>query len=251
MKSSNRVVRLGVDLGKNRFHLFGVDRHGQAALKRVLRRQQLVSFMARLEPCRIGLEACAGAHHWARTFRALGHEVRLISPQFVAPYVKGNKNDYNDAEGICEAVGRPGMRFVAVKTLAQQEVQALHRLRQSAIKWRTALANQLRGLLGEYGLVLPAGIGPLRQRVPELLEAGDNGLPPRLRGWLTGQYRQLQALDAQIAGYDREIQQLYRSQEPCQRIGVLPGVGPQVARRWWPPTGRAGSSKTGVSWPPA
>lgn len=229
MKRSNTVVRLGIDLGKSRFHLFGVDSSGQVVLRRVLRRAQLVSVVARLEPCLIGMEACAGSHHWARTLSALGHEVKLISPQFVAPYVKGNKHDFNDAEAICEAVARPRMRFVAIKTVEQQEVQALHRLRGAAIKWRTGLANQLRGLLGEYGLVLPGGLGALRRGLPELLEAGDNGLPMRLRGWLAEQTEQLRELDRQIAGYDRQIRALAREQEACQRIGAVPGIGPQAA----------------------
>mgnify|MGYP006289993805 CR=1 FL=1 len=229
MNASSKVVRLGVDLGKNTFHLVGVDAAGQLALKKKRTRRNLLAFLAQLEPCLIGLEACGGAHHWAREMAKLGHEVRLMNPKFVKAYVQGNKNDYNDAAAICEAVGRPGMRFVAVKTVEQQEMQVLHRLRSGAVKARTALANQIRGVLGEFGLVVGQGLGRLRRALPEILEDADNGLSPRLRGWLAELSRQLRQWDEQVEAYDEEVERLYRADEACRRLGQVPGIGPVVA----------------------
>jgi transposase len=245
MKTSKKVVRMGIDLGKNRFHLFGVDASGTQVLKRVLSRKQLLPYLANLAPCLIGLEACGGSHYWAREIGKLGHEVRLISPQFVKPYVKSNKNDYNDAEGICEAVSRPGMRFVEVKDVEQQDVQALHRMRSFAIKTRTGLVNQIRGLLGEYGIVLGQGISQVRRRVPEILEDGENGLTDRFRSWLANVYEELHQQDAQIALYDREIQTIYQQDEACQRLGQIEGVGPQGATALVAAYGQARDFKNG------
>jgi transposase len=159
----------------------GVDERGKPVLRRQLKRKDVVSFFANLPPCLIGMEACGSAHHWARKLSELGHTVRLIAPQFVKPYVKTNKNDHNDAEAICEAVGRPNMRFVPVKTASMQAVLALHRARQGFVKARTAQANQIRGLLAEYGIVIAKGIGHIEVRLPEILEDGDNGLPGMMR----------------------------------------------------------------------
>lgn len=229
MKVSKKIVRVGMDLGKNAFHLFGVDETGTMMLKRKLRRHQVLDYFANLPPCLVGMEACGGSHHWAREFMKLGHKVKLISPQFVKPYVKGNKNDYNDAEGICEAVGRPNMRFVTVKAIEQQDLQGLHRIRQSVVKQRTALVNQLRGLLGEYGIVVPQGIGQVRRRIPEILEDGENGLTARFRGWLTELLEAFRALDERIKNYDRQISHEHASNALCQRLSAIPGVGPQGA----------------------
>lgn len=229
MKISKKVVRLGIDLGKNMFHVYGSDASGSTALKKKLRRNRLPDYLANLPPCVVGLEACGGSHHWAREIIKLGHEVRLISPQFVKPYVKGNKNDYNDAEGICEAVDRPTMRFVSVKTIEQQDVQALHRMRQSVVKNRTALANQMRGLLSEYGIVLAQGISRIRTRIPEILEDGENGLTDRFRGWLAQLLEDFRSMDQRVLVYDRQIRQIYDTDEACQRIGAIEGIGPQSA----------------------
>ena len=229
MKGTKGIARLGIDLGKNVFYVFGVDIQGQPVQRKKLRRGELLEFLARLPPCLIGMEACGGAHHWAREVSKLGHDVRLMAGQFVKPYVKGNKNDYNDAEGICEAVSRPTMRFVAIKTVAQQDVQGLHRMRQSAIKARTALVNQMRGLLAEYGLVFGTSTAQVRRRVPEILEDGENGLTDRFRRWLNDLYEQLQAWDRRIGAYDREVKELFRSDERCGRIAAVEGIGPVVA----------------------
>ena len=228
MKISKKVVRLGIDLGKNSFHICGVDESGVVVRKK-LRRGQLLGYLANLPPCLVGMEACGGSHHWAREIAKLGHTAKLISPQFVKPYVKSNKNDYNDAEGICEAVGRPTMRFVSVKAIEQQDVQALHRMRQSVVKNRTAQANQIRGLLGEYGITLAQGISRIRTRIPEILEDGENELTDRFRGWLAQLLEEFRSMDQRIKAYDREIRQLHYADEACQRISAIGGIGPQGA----------------------
>ena len=152
------TTTIGLDIAKTVFQVHGVDARGQTSLQRRLRRAQLIPFFANLPPARVGIEACASAHHWARELSRLGHEVKLMSPQFVKAYVKTNKNDARDAEAICEAVARPNMRFVAIKSLAQQELLMLHRARQRLVQARTAQANQLRGLLAEFGIVVPPGL---------------------------------------------------------------------------------------------
>ena len=157
------VRTLGIDSAKNLFRVHGVDAHGRTVVERELRRRQLLPFVAQLRPCLVGMEACGGAHYWAREIAKRGHEVRLMSPRFVRPYVKSNKNDARDAEAICEAVGRPSMRFVAVKSVAQQDMLALHRVRSLLIRERTALMNQMRGLLAESGIVVAQGPARLRR----------------------------------------------------------------------------------------
>lgn len=229
MKISKKVVRMGVDLGKNTFHLFGVEESGSTVVKKKLRRKKFLEYFANLSPCLVGMEACGGSHHWARELTELGHDIRLMSPQFVKPYVKGNKNDYNDAEGICEAVGRPNMRFVTVKGVEQQDLQGLHRIRQSVIKQRTAQSNQIRGLLGEYGIVVAKGISQVRTRIPEILEDGENGLTDRFRGYLAELLEAFRALDERIKMYDKEIQREHAASEVCQRISAIEGIGPQSA----------------------
>jgi transposase len=162
-----------------------VDERGKAVLRKQLRREQVAAFFVNLPPCLIGIEACASAHHWGRTLQHFGHTVRLMAPQFVKPYVKTNKNDTADAEAICEAVGRPNMRFVPVKSIEQQAILSVHRVRQSFVKARTAQANQIRGLVGEFGLIIPQGIGHIGKRVPQLLEDASNELPGTFRQLLS------------------------------------------------------------------
>jgi len=144
------IIALGIDIAKNVFQLHGVDANGKIVLQKKLNRDKLLKFIAQLPACKIGMESCSGSNYWAKQFQALGHEVKLISPQFVKPYVKSNKNDMQDAEAICEALTRPSMRFVSIKTLEQQDIQSVHRVRSRVIKERTALVNQIRGLLAEY-----------------------------------------------------------------------------------------------------
>lgn len=223
------ITRIGLDTAKHLFQLHGVDQREKPVLRKSLRRPQLLPFFANLPPCLIGLEACAGSHHWARELSKLGHEVRLISPQLVKPYVKGNQTDANDAEAICEAVGRPNMRFVPVKTTEQQAILLVHRVRQGLVKERTALANRTRGLLGEYGIIIGQGLIQVRRRLPEILEDADQPLSGPTRAVFADLYAQRQALDAQIATYDAKLQALHRASADRQRLAAIPGVGPVTA----------------------
>jgi transposase len=167
-----QIARIGLDLAKYVFEIHGVDAHGKTVLRKTLRRHAVSTFFANLPPCLVGLEASNGAHFWAQALSDLGHDVRLISPQFVTPYVKSNKNDRNDAEAICEAVGRPNMRFVPVKSPEQLAVQAVHRIRSRLVADRVRLVNQVRGLLGEHGIVVAKDIGNLRRALARIV--GDN-----------------------------------------------------------------------------
>ena len=224
-----KITTIGLDLAKNAFQLHGIDERGRVVLKRQLKRAQVLPFFANLEPCRIGMEACGGAHHWARQFEQLGHTVRLMAPQFVKPYVKTNKNDAADAEAICEAVARPSMRFVPIKTREQQAVLALHRARQGFVKARTAQANQIRGLLAEHGIVMPQGIDHIAKRLPEILEDGENGLPGVFRALLQRLGEHLKTLDRQVDELDAQIQRWHREQAASRKLAAIPGIGPLTA----------------------
>jgi transposase len=222
-------MTIGFDIAKNVFQLHGVDANGKTALRKQLKRNQVLAFFANMAPCRIGLEACSGAHYWARELIKLGHDARLISPQFVKPYVKGNKNDANDAEAICEAVGRPNMRFVPIKSIGQQDIQMLHRVRSGLVKERTALANRIRGLLAEYGIVVAIGIIKLRQQLPDILEDAENNLTAAARQIFADLQGQLIELDRQVVAYGDKIQAVHRASEVSQRLSGVPGIGPITA----------------------
>ena len=224
----DQITTIGLDLAKQVFHVIGCDQQGKVVCKKMLKRRQVLKFFANLAPCLVAMEACASAHHWARQLVFLGHNVKLIPPQHVKAYLRGNKNDYNDALAIAEAVSRPQMRFVEIKTEAQQDVQALHRLRERRLQERTALSNQLRGLLAEYGLILPKGINVMRRQLPELLEDGANGLSDLFRRLLAQGYQQFLELDAHIEVYDEELKRYSRQSEACQRLQTIPGFGPVV-----------------------
>ncbi len=226
-----KLSRIGIDLAKNVFQLHGVDRHGQVVWKRRLKRDQwLKALLDKAEPgCVIGMEACAGAHHWARELQSQGYTVRMMPPQFVKPYVTSNKNDANDAEAICEAMSRPNMRFVAVKSIEQQDIQATHRIRSELKGQRNAKANQIRGLVAEYGLVAPLTLRALRAAIPCWLEDAENGLTDHFRALLYGVQLDLVALDDRVLELDREIERLANSNEITKRLQQLRGVGPMVA----------------------
>jgi transposase len=224
-----KITTIGVDLAKNVMQVHGVDERGEAVLKKQLRRHKVSAFFANLEPCLVGMEACGSAHHWARELEKLGHEVKLMAPQFVKPYVKTNKSDAADAEAICEAVGRSTMRFVPIKDTEQQAVLALHRARQGFVKARTAQANQIRGLLGEYGIIIPQGITHIGKRVPEILEDAENGLPSTFRALLARLAEQLKALDQQVSELEVEIERWYRNNEASVRLAQVPGIGALTA----------------------
>ena len=224
------VTTVAIDLAKNVFHVHGADTSGKPVIRRRLTRAKLSPFIANLPPCLIGMEACGGAHHWARRFQAMGHEVRLISPHFVKPFVKSNKNDRNDAEAICEALMRPTMRFVGIKTVTQQDRQALHRVRDRLVGERTALVNQIRGLLGEYGIVVATGLSVLGRRLPEILEDAENELNPHARRLFADLYQELIELAQRIKPFDQSLQRTARQDEVCRRLVAVEGIGPVIAR---------------------
>lgn len=223
------IKRIGVDLAKAVFQVHGVDYQGKAVLRKQLKRAQFLKFFATLPPCLVGMEACGGSHHWSRELQKLGHEVRLIAPQFVKPYVKGNKNDTNDAEAICEAVGRPSMRFVSVKTVAQQDMQAVHRIRSELVKQRTAKVNQIRGLLAEYGIVVGRRVESLRRALPEFLEDTGNGLSFAFRELLEELRQDLVYLDKRVTAMDKQLHVLANTDEAAKRLQAIPGIGPITA----------------------
>ncbi len=238
-----KITTIGIDLAKNVFQVHGVDEHGKAVLRKQLKRKDVVKFFANLEPCLIGMEACGSAHYWARKLTEFGHTVRLIAPQFVKPYVKTNKNDRNDAEAICEAVGRPNMCFVPVKTAEQQTVLSVHRARQGFVKARTAQANQIRGLLAEFGIVIPKGIGHIAKRLPEILEDGENALPGMMRQLVRGLGEQLKVVDKQVQEMERQIKLWHRDSEPSRTLEAIAGIGPITASAYVASVGDAKSFK--------
>ena len=219
------ITRIGIDLGKSWFQVCAMDRHDRVVLERKLNRRRLERFLSELAPCTVAMEACGGAHHWARLAQSHGHRARLVSPQFVKPYVKSNKNDARDAQAICEAAGRPTMRFAPMKTVEQQALQHEHRVRAMAVSNRTALANQMRGMLLEYGIVVAQGLGVLRRRVVEVLEDTDNGLVGSIREVLAEQLEALRHLDERVRTYDRRLGEAARETPACRRLMTRPGFG--------------------------
>lgn len=219
-----KLKAIGFDLAKAVFQVHGVDERDRLTLCRQLRRAQVLEFFARLEPCLVGMEACASAHYWGRKIADLGHTVRLIAPKYVKPYVKTNKNDARDAEAICEALLRPSMRFVALKSPEQQGLLALHRLRQGQVDARTALVNQLRGLLAEFGVVVSTGRRRFEQALPRLIQDSAE-VPALLREALEPMRLQLMGLNEQIAQLEARIGAWHRQNEASRRAAEVPGVG--------------------------
>ncbi len=227
----NKVTRMGVDLAKNVFQLHGVDRTGKCVFKRRLSRSKWIDTLcaAAESDCEIGMEACSGAHHWARILKQRGYVVKLIAPQFVKPYVKSNKNDAKDAEAICEAMSRPNMRFVTMKSIEQQDLQAMHRVRSTLVQQRTAKANQIRGLVSEYGLVAPQQLHTLRKTIPTWLEDAENGLTDCFRSLLQGLWNDFIGLHQRVQELDQAIEHFAKQNEVTTRLQQLRGVGPMVA----------------------
>lgn len=219
------ITTIGLDLAKNVFQVHGADRYGKPQLTRQLRRRQMVPFFTRLEPCVVAMEATRTANYWARVLRDLGHDVRLIAPQFVKPYVKTNKTDAADAEAICEAATRPTMRFVPVKSTDQQAALSLHRARSGLVRARTAVANQIRSLLEEFGVVLGLGIQRVRDDVPALIEDGELDLPPLFRRVLQELHTHFRELDVRIESLEHELKAWHRSNDASKRLEKIPGVG--------------------------
>lgn len=239
------ITTIGLDLAKNVFHAICCDDRGKVIKKKMLRRSKLVAWFANLPQSLVAMEACASAHYWARELQSLGHQVKLIPPQHVKPFVRGNKNDYNDALAISEAVTRPEMRFVAIKTPQQQDIQALHRLRERRLRDRTALCNQVRGLLAEYGIVFPRGVNTLRKRIPEILEDGENGLSDFFRNMLSRSYQQLTQLDEHIDAYTQELEAYSRRDDACQRLKTIPGYGPIISSAFYSVVGNGEAYRRG------
>ena len=225
----SNITLLGVDLAKNIFQLHGVDANGKLMLTKKVSRYKLVETIANIPACTIAMEACSGANHWYRKFSSFGHEVKIINPQFVKPFVKTNKNDFNDAEAICEAASRPSMRFVTPKTIEQEDLQAVHRIRSRLVEERTALINQTRGLLAEYGIVIPQGINNVRKKLPEILEDGENELSARGRELFADLYEELCKKDKRVDTYDAKLNVIFKTNEMCQQISKIEGVGPITA----------------------
>ena len=223
------IKRVGMDLAKRVIQVHGVDGRERIVCRRTLKRDEVLSFFRDRSPCLIGMEACAHAHDWGRRLSAMGHTVKLMAPQHVKPYVQGQKNDRNDASAICEAVSRPGMRFVPVKSVAQQDVQALLRIRAERVAGRTALVNQIRGLMGEYGVVVATGRATLRRALPSILEDSENALSWDFRRLLSELFDELVQLDERIAALDARVQQRVADHDAAQRLLDIPGVGPLTA----------------------
>ncbi len=224
-----QITTVGLDLAKNVFHVVGLNQGQKEVMRKKLRRAQVKRYFANLPRCLVAMEACGSAHYWGRELAKLGHVVKLIPAQAVKAYVQGNKNDYNDALAIAEAVRRPKMRCVQVKTARQQDIQALHRLRDGAIGQRTKICNQIRGLLAEQGMVVAKGVARIRQAIPHLLEDGENELSGHFRTLLQQAYCQLQELDGHIKIYDQYLVQQVKENEDAQRLMSIPGFGPVVS----------------------
>ena len=223
------VTRCGLDIAKRVFQVHGVDERGGVKVRKTLAREKVLMYFAQLPSCLIGMEACAGSHYWARELSKLGHTVKLMAAQFVIPYRKRGKNDANDAEAICEAVSRPNMHFVAVKTEEQQAVLMVHRARSLVMANRTAQSNQIRGLLGEFGLVVPQGVAQLRRKLPQILEDAENALPALAREVLAALLEQLRDLDQRIRQYDCKIRELAQQSVLSQRLMKIGSFGPMTA----------------------
>lgn len=223
------IKTLGIDLAKNTFSLVGMNEHGKVILRKTLSRRKLLPYIAQLHPCSIAMEACSGAHYWAREFKSIGHQVAIIAAKFIEPFRTGGKNDNNDAEAICEAAMRPNIWHVPIKTVEQQAVMTLHRVRQGLIRERTAMINQLRGLLSEFGIVMTKGRYALQNEIQGILEDAENGLPHLARKMIDNLWQRIKQANEQILEYDRALAQQVREDKIAQRLMTIPGVGEQVA----------------------
>ena len=220
-----QITTIGLDLAKSVFQVHGVDASGKVVVAKALRRGQVLAFFAKLPPCLVGMEACATAHHWARELAKLGHEVRLMPPAYVKPYVRRGKNDAADAAAICEAVTRPSMRFVPVKSVEQQATLMAHRSRDLLIRQRTQLINALRGHLAELGLVAAQGREGIATLIGRVMTDGADALPPAVRAGLLPLVGQLESLQQQIGALDKAIHAQHRASEASRRLETIPGIG--------------------------
>jgi len=225
----DEISTLAIELASRVFQLHGVNRHGKPVLRKKITRSKLGEVVAKLAPCLIVMEACGSSNYWARRFQSMGHQVKLISANFVKPFVKGNKNDRNDAEAIYEASARPTMRFVPIKSIEQQDIQAVHRVRSLLMKDRNATINQIRGLLAEYGILIPQAAASVRRHLPAILEDATNALTALARSVFADLYDRLVDLDTRIVGYEQRVQQIFIASPICKKIEQVRGVGPLIA----------------------
>ena len=228
-QSKDTVATLGIDIGKNTFHLVGLNKRGAIVLRQKLSRRQLEARLANLPPCLIGMEACVGAHHLSRRLKAFGHDAKLMPAKYVKAFLKGNKNDYRDAEAIAEAVQRPTMRFVATKTAEQLDLQALHRVRSRLVSERTAIANEIRAFLLDRGIAVAQGLHRLRLALPDILATRTDLLAPRLLHILNDLIGDWRRLDERIHAVSLEIQLLAQDDPSCERLMTVPGIGPIIS----------------------
>ncbi len=219
------ITTIGIDLAKNSFSVYGVNAQGKCVLQRTLTRSGVITFFANLPECLVGMEACASSEYWARTIESLGHTVRRIHPRYVKAYLVGAKNDANDAAAICEAVQRPNMRFVPHKSPEQIDIQCIHRIRQGYVRSRTALINQIRGLLGEYGIVMRQGAEQVRLHLPGIINDESKALSGLMRRNLVSLYESLCFLDRQIVEQEQILKSISKENEVCKRLMTIPGIG--------------------------
>jgi len=229
LKLNSEIAVIGIDIGKNSFHLVGQDRHGALVLRQKWSRGQVEARLANLPPCLIGMEACVGAHHLSRRLQALGHDARLMPAKYVRPYSKGQKNDFRDAEAIAEAVQRPTMKFVATKTVEQLDLQALHRVRERLVRQRTGVANQIRAFLLERGVAVRQGLRFLRTELPIILGSRADVLSPRMIRIIEELACDWRRLDERIDGLSNEIEALAHQDPACKRLMTVPGIGPIIS----------------------
>jgi transposase len=239
------IKTVGLDIGKSWFHFVGCNQAGKPMARHKFNRKQLMHFIGNLPACLIGIEACPGSQHLARAFQRYGHDVRLIAPKFIKAYLKSQKNDFNDAEAIAEAVSRPTMRFVTVKSNEQLDLQALHRIREQLVGERTAIINQIRAFLIEYGLPIKEGRAALRCALPELLESAENGLSDRMRHLVDRLRAHWQYLDESINVITRDVELIAKRSDACRRLVTVPGIGPLGATALIAAVGNGAAFKRG------
>jgi len=244
-ETMTNITTVGLDIAKNTFHFIGCNQAGKIVKKKMLRRADLLAHFLKLPPCLVAMEACSGAHYWTRELIKLGHQVKQIAPQHVKAFLRGNKNDYNDALAICEAAMKPEMRFVSPKTQVQQDIQTLHVLRKKCERDRTANSNEIRGLLSEYGVIIPIGINNVYKMLPELFDSEkENGLSTLFKELLNQHYKKLTQLKEHLVFYTKKIQLLSKSDE-CQRLQSIPGFGPIVSSAFYQHVGNGSAYKNG------
>lgn len=241
----NNITVLGIDLAKNTFQLIGVDNAHKVVMKKRCSREKLIEIVSTLKPCMILMEACGTSNHWGRVFTEMGHIPKLISPQHVTPYVKNHKNDYKDTEAIIEAGTRPRTEFVQIKTIEQQDIQSIHRVRERLVGNRIQASNQLRGLLLEYGIVITQGFSKLKQKMIELLSPENETLTVRIKEIVADAYEEFNTLSARIKFYDQKIEAISKQNDSCERLRTIPGIGPITSTAIYATMGNGSQFKNG------